>query len=115
VSTVEKVKNLTQEANSTLEDANELLRNASPLLGDAFENLCLEAQQGQGSRDKLNETLMTNQLELYEVWQPVWKAEEHALKLEAKVGIMIVIMCLSKFHNHSFYCKDAGILGARKE
>jgi chromosome segregation ATPase len=103
VSTVEKVKNLTQEANSTLEDANELLRNALALLGgarDAFENLHLEAQQGQGSRDKLNETLMTNQLELYEVRQPVRKAEEHALKLEAKVGIMIVIMCLFKFHNH---------------
>ena len=103
VSTVEKVKNLTQEANSTLEDANELLRNASALLGDAreaFENLLLEAQQGQDSRDRLNETLVTNQLELYEVQQPVRKAEEHALKLEAKVGIMVFIMCPFKVHNH---------------
>ena len=103
VSTVEKVKNLTEEANSTLEDANELLRNASALLGDAreaFENLLLEAQQGQDSRDRLNETLVTNQLELYEVQQPVRKAEEHALKLEAKVGIMVVIMCPFKVHNH---------------
>jgi cellobiose-specific phosphotransferase system component IIA len=101
VSTVEKVKNLTQEANSTLEDAVKLLKNASALLRnahDAFENLLVETQNGQDSRDRLNETLVTNQLELYEVRQPVQKAEEHALKLEMKVGIMIV-MCLLKVHN----------------
>jgi len=96
MSTVEKVKNVTQEANHTLEDATELLRNASALLGDAreaFGNLFQEAQLGQDSRERLNETLETNHLELYEVQQPVRKAEEHALKLEAKVGITFTAMC----------------------
>jgi ABC-type transporter Mla subunit MlaD len=106
VSTVEKVKNLDQEANNTLEDANELLRNASALLGEAreaFENLLIEAQQGQDSRDRLNETLVTNHLELYEVQQPVRKAEEHALRLEAKVGVVIITVCLSEVHNQQFF------------
>jgi chromosome segregation ATPase len=89
MSTVEKVKNLQEAANRTLEDAQDLLRNASALLGDArgaFDNLFLEVQQGQDARERLNETLETNQLELYEVQQPVQRAEEHALKLEAKVS-----------------------------
>jgi ABC-type transporter Mla subunit MlaD len=101
MSTVEKVKNLTQEANSTLEDANELLTNASAFLRDAqdsLKNLREETQQGQDSRDRLNETLVNNHLLLYEVQQPVQKAEEHALKLEAKVGIMIIILCPLKVH-----------------
>lgn len=96
MSTVDKVKNITQEANQTLEDAKELLSNASALLGDArdaFENLYQEAQQGQGSRERLNETLETNQLELHEVRQPVRKAEEHALKLEAKVSFSFITVC----------------------
>jgi chromosome segregation ATPase len=105
VSTVEKVKNLTQEANSNLEDAEKLLTNASALLRDArdaFENLLLETQHGQDSRDKLNETLVTKQLDLYEVRQPVQQAEEHALKLEMKVGVMIV-MCPLKVYNHQAF------------
>jgi archaellum component FlaC len=96
ISTVEKVKNITQQANHTLEDAKELLSNASTLLRDAreaLENLFQEAQQGQYSRDRLNETLETNQLELYEVQQPVRKAEQHALKLEAKVSIRFFTVC----------------------
>jgi Laminin Domain I. len=106
VSTVEKVKNLTQEANSTLEDASELLRNASALLrdaGDAFDSLNLETQQRQNLRDRLNETLVTNQLELFEVQKPLQEAEAHVLKLEAKVGVMIVIMCPLKVHNHQAF------------
>lgn len=98
MSTVEKVKNLQQDANHTLEDSQELLRNASALLRDAreaFDNLFLEVQQGQDSRDRLNETLETNQLELYEVQQPVRRAEEHALKLEAKVSITFITVCPS--------------------
>jgi chromosome segregation ATPase len=96
VSTVEKVKNLQQDSNRTLEDAQDLLRNATALLGDsreAFDNLFLEVQQGQDAREKLNETLETNQLELYEVQQPVRRAEEHALKLEAKVSCTFSILC----------------------
>lgn len=96
MSTVDKVKNITQEANHTLEDAKGLLSNASVLLRDArnaFENLYQEAQQGQDSRERLNETLETNQLELFEVQQPVRKAEEHALKLEAKVHFRFITVC----------------------
>lgn len=118
MSTVEKVKNLTQEANSTQEDANELLRNASAFLSDArdaLENLRLETEQGQDSRDRLNETLVTNQLELYEVRLPVQKAEEHALKLEAKVSIMIVILCPLKVHIHLAFIADVGVLGDKRE
>ena len=118
MSTVEKVKNLTQEANSTLEDANKLLRNASAYLGDArdaFENLRIETEQGQDSRDRLNETLVTNQLELYEARQPVQKAEEHALKLEAKVGVMIIVLCPVKDYIHQDFIADVGILGDRRE
>jgi chromosome segregation ATPase len=97
ISTVEKVKNLQQDANQTLEDAQELLRNASALLGDArdaFDNLLLEVQQGQDSRERLNETLETNQLELHEVQLPVRRAEEHALKLEAKVSFMYIVVAI---------------------
>jgi ABC-type transporter Mla subunit MlaD len=100
ISMVENVKNLTKEANSTLKDANELLSNASAFLRDeqdALDNLRIETEQGQDSRDRLNETLVINRLELYEARQPVQKAEEHALKLEAKVGIMLVILCPLKF------------------
>jgi len=87
VSTVEKVKNLTQEANSTLEDAKELVSNASALLEGAhveFNYLLEETQRGQDLRDRLNETVVNYQLELYEVQQPVRRAQEHALKLEMK-------------------------------
>jgi ABC-type transporter Mla subunit MlaD len=117
MSTVEKVRNLTQETNSTLEDADELLRNASVFLRDAqdaLDSLRIETEQGQDSRDRLNETLETNRFELYAAEQPVERAKEHALKLEAKVSPMIIILCPSSYPP-SFYCKDMGILGDRRE
>ena len=88
--TVDRVMNLTKEANHTLEDARILLKNASDLLGEsknAFDRLTHEHQVGQNARDELNETLVANQLELYEVEQPVKKAKDHAEKLEAKVNM----------------------------
>ena len=118
MNTVEKVKNLTEEANGTLEDAKELLRNASAFLRDArdaLENLRVETEQGQDSRDRLNETLVTNELELYEVRLPVQKAEEHALKLEAKVSIMIIILCPLKVYIHQAFIADMGVLGDKRE
>lgn len=118
MSMVEKVKNLTQEANSTQEDANELLKNASAFLRnarDALDDLRVETEQGQDARDRLNETLVTNQLELYDARLPVQKAEEHALKLEAKVGIMIVILCPLKVHIHQAFIADVGIFVDKRE
>jgi chromosome segregation ATPase len=116
-STVEKVKNLTQEANSTLEDANKLLRNASALLRDAriaFENLLVEIENGQVSKDKLNETLVTNEVELHAVRLPVQQAEEHAQKLDIKVGILIVMCRLKVYNNQACIAKMWAYLGTGK-
>ncbi|KAJ9580421.1 hypothetical protein L9F63_024397, partial [Diploptera punctata] len=85
--TVDRVMNLTKEANNTLEEAKDLLKNASALLGEsryAFERLAQEYQVGQNGKDELNETLTSNQLDLFEVEQPVKKAKDHAETLEAK-------------------------------